>query len=126
MYLTNDGYTHYRDGSQCRSRGLFLILVQLADGPASGEIRGIVRKVAMKQLGNFMMGRARVKGETVILSGAYGGDGLPCGVSANVFSAGVKLPDELRDAWNKGGGWNSAGSEADAMRAWALRELVKK
>ena len=27
-------------------------------------------------------------------------------------------------AWNSGGGWNSAGSEAPAMREWAKQNLI--
>ena len=72
-----------------------------------------------------MMGFARVKGERITLSGSYGSDGLPKTVSDKVFNEGIPLPDDLRERWNKGGGWNGAGNEANAMREWALANLDK-
>ena len=83
-------------------------------------IRGIVRYVRMKQLGHFMMGSATVGKHRLILSGSYGSDGLPDSVPDEVYEAGVELPKELIEQWNTGGGWNDAGSEAPAMREWAL------
>jgi hypothetical protein len=37
----------------------------------------------------------------------------------------VPIPQELHDAWNKGGGWNGAGSEAPKMVEWARANLDK-
>lgn len=88
-------------------------------------MRGIVRYVRLKQFGHFMMGRARVNGTTLIMSGAYGSDGLPCSVPDEIYSLGVELPTELYQAWNNGGGWNSTGSEAPAMREWALKTFPR-
>lgn len=121
MYITQDGYTYYDGSGQRHTRAPFLLLVQPKDEPAgkTNNLRGIVRKVALRQLGCWMMGVARVRGESITVSGAYGGDGLPCSVSRNVYDAGVPLPDALYEAWAHGGGWNSAGSEAQAMREWA-------
>jgi hypothetical protein len=89
----------------------------------SYPIRAIVRHVAMRQLGHFMMGTARVDGISLTLSGSYGADGLVSSVPDEVYERGLELPVELHEAWNKGGGWNSAGSEADAMKQWALSHL---
>jgi hypothetical protein len=127
MYLKNDGFSYYtNDGTQHRSRGLFLMLVQDKNKPCGKDnFRALVRKVALKQLGPWMMGHARVKGETLTISGAYGSDGLPMSVSKNVYDAAVDVPSELYDAWAQGGGWNSAGNEAKAMRDWALNTIVK-
>jgi hypothetical protein len=69
------------------------------------------------------MGSVRAFGHRIGISGAYGEDGLPCLVPAEVFARAVPIPLELREAWNHGGGHNSAGSEALAMRAWALANL---
>jgi len=88
-------------------------------------IRAIVRHTSLSQLGQFMMGFARVHGERITLSGSYGSDGLPSNVSDAVYERGLELPQELREAWNNGGGWNSAGSEASAMRTWALKNLAE-
>ncbi len=83
-------------------------------------LHAIVRYVRMRQCGAWMMGSAMVGKHRLGLSGSYGSDGLPKSVPDEVYEAGVELPQELYDAWNKGGGWNGAGSEATAMRAWAL------
>jgi hypothetical protein len=91
---------------------------------ATYPIRALVRHVSMSQCGHFMMGNARVHGERLTLSGSYGGDGLPDSVSANVYDVAVPLPEELYVAWKNGGGWNGAGSEAKAMREWALANLA--
>ena len=130
MYLKSNG-SYYKGTSQCTRKAPFLILM---DDPSKkelgcfkGHMRGIVRIVAMEQCGNFMMGRARIKGHTIILSGSYGGDGLPVyKVPQEVYDAGIDIPDELFDAWNKGGGWNSAGSEGLAMRKWAIETFKVK
>ncbi len=125
MYIkpTISGYTS--SGEQVARRQLFLILVQPMSGSEleHSPMRAIVRKVALHQFGPWMMGFARVKGERITISGAYGSDGLPCSVSDRVYDEAINLPQYLIDAWNKGGGWNSAGSEAESMRKWALENL---
>ncbi len=86
----------------------------------SYPLRAIVRYVRMRQLGHFMMGSARIGSQRITLSGSYGSDGLPVSVPDEVYQMGAELPGELYNAWNNGGGWNGAGSEAPAMRQWAL------
>ena len=128
MYLTR-GHGYYTpDGQQRTSRGLFLLLVQPNDweegNPAFLPIKVCVRTVALQQCGHWMMGTARLYGHSYTMSGAYGGDGLTMSVPRAVYDRLlVMLPTELHEAWNKGGGWNSAGSEAGAMRRWALAHL---
>jgi len=138
--------TYYKGTSQCSARQWFLILVTpgrkvksvtsdyeyyLADYGNSGRIpiRCIVRKVALEQLGHWMMGYARAFGHRITISGSYGSDGLPTDVDREVWDKAIPLPDELYDAWNKGEGWNSCGSEAPLIRQWALdnfKELAPK
>jgi hypothetical protein len=111
--------TGYDGTEQVARRARFLILVQPeSNGPL--KLRAFVRKVALRQCGHFMMGRARIFGRTYVISGAYGSDGLPLTVPDEVYNHAVPVPAELQEAWNQGGGWNSAGSEAPAIRAWAL------
>jgi len=135
MYIDNSGHRYYRGTEQHCSRAPFLILCQLGevknpfypDKPLvkeNREIRALVRKVAMHQCGHWMMGRARAFGHTLTLSGSYGGDGLPIDVPKEVYDRATPVPQELVDAWNKGGGWNSAGSEAPAMAKWAVETLI--
>lgn len=122
MYLTNQGCTYYRGTEQCHSKAPFLILVQDKDqeiGP--NNFRALVRKVALQQLGHWMMGTARIKNQSITISGAYGSDGLPVSVSREIYDMGIGVPKYLYDLWNKGGGWNSTGYEADAMRGWAVK-----
>jgi len=106
-------------GSSHLNVGRFL---SFADANAA-PFRAIVRQVSMRQLGHFMMGFARVSKHRLTVSGAYGADGLVMSVPSEVYERGVELPQQLRDAWSKGGGWNSAGSEAPLMRQWALDHL---
>jgi hypothetical protein len=116
--------SYYDHGEQRAARALFLLLIQPDGGNA--PIKAIVRNVALQQFGNFMMGRARAYGHSITVSGSYGGDGLPCSVPQAVYDrARLTLPTELVEAWNKGGGWNSAGSEAQAMRQWAIENLTE-
>lgn len=124
MFLGTEGYRsgYTRSGEQF-ARGRFLILMdcectECSARPLKERVRGIVRFAALRQVGHWMMGSARIGGERVTLSGTYGGDGLTRTVSHSAWSKGVPVPGELYEAWNNGGGWNSAGSEAAAMQAW--------
>jgi hypothetical protein len=127
MYLTNCRSYYDVDGQQHARTAEFLVLLQSKARPLGADnFRAVIRKVALRQCGHWMMGSARIAGERVVLSGSYGADGLPVNVSEAVYAKGVDVPRELYDAWSKGGGWNSCGSEAPAFRAWALehkREL---
>lgn len=124
MFLSGLSKRYYmRDGSQ-RAKGFFLVLMSLPDLiPHEDEVRGLVRSVELRQCGHFMMGTLQLaidgKLYEVPLSGAYGADGLIREVCQQVFDIGTPLPAELREKWNKGGGHNSAGSEAPDMDEWA-------
>lgn len=119
MYL--GGHTYYSGTEQRHTRAKFLLLLQPKEGSCGPEnTYAIVRKVALRQLGHFMMGSANIGGKWRTVSGAYGSDGLPMSVEAMPKDA-VLLPRELYDAWNKGGGWNGAGNEAKAMSEWAAK-----
>ena len=118
--------TYYRGTEQCTQRGWFLMLMQPDLGGWDGLTRGgklpvraILRKVALQQCGHRMMGTAHAANKRLTVSGSYGNDGLTMSVSPEVYALGVELPQELYDKWAQGGGWNSAGSEAPAMREWA-------
>jgi len=124
--------TYYRGTEQCTRQQWFLMLMQPDLGGWDGGIRGgklpvraIVRKVALKQWGPWMMGTARVAGKSLTVSGAYGEDGLIMSVPPEVYALGVELPQELYDKWANGGDWNSAGSEAPAMREWAIKHFAE-
>lgn len=113
-----------RTGEQ-RVRGSFLMLIHperqgwplfaYRDYP----MRGLVRHVKLSQCGHFMSGRIEVAGHRVYLEGTYGNNGLTREVDPAVYAHGVNVPPELVAAWNKGGGHNSAGSEAPSMLEWA-------
>jgi len=122
MYLDNSGYTYYNGTEQCHTRTNFLILIDDKDQAVGPDnMRAIVRKVALRQCGHFMMGVARIKNTPITISGAYGNDGLSVSVSKEIFEMGVQVPKELYDLWSKGGGWNSSGTEAMAIRSWAQK-----
>ena len=124
MYIERTS-RYYVGSEQATRRARFLILMQDQNDHKS-PIRAIVRKVAMRQCGHFMMGIARIKNQSIVLSGSYGADGLSKSVPTEVYQMGVPLPDDLYDVWNTGGGWNSAGSEASAMRKWANDTFPRK
>jgi hypothetical protein len=92
---------------------------------AKAPIRALVRFTSMRQLGHFMMGQCTAFGHRIGLSGSYGNDGLPCDVPQSVYDHAIEVPAELIAAWNTGGGWNGAGSEASAMRDWATRTFPR-
>ncbi len=125
MYI-NGASVYYKGTTQHIRKGDFLILMQPDNQPPKGNnIRAIVAKVAMSQVGYFMMGKVRIGGKSITLSGSYGSDGLPTTVPDEIWVKGVPLPDSLYEAWRKGGGWNGSGSEAWAMAAWG-KTLIKK
>lgn len=106
------------------SRGKFLIMATPENG-AMKPIRCFVRYVSMKQWGHWMMGSARIHNNTITLSGSYGSDGLPCTFKNELYEKGLELPEELYNLWKNGGGWNGAGSEASAIRDWAIANIKR-
>lgn len=115
--------TYYQGTEQRAARGPFLILCQPDTYPEPfdpiTQTRALVRQVALAQCGHWMMGTARAFNHSLTLSGSYGGDGLLKTVPPKVYARAVPVPPELMEKWAKGGGWNSAGNEADAFRQWA-------
>jgi hypothetical protein len=102
---------------------LFLLMVQ-PKYQTNYPVKMCIRRVVLRQFGHFMMGNARIYGHVVTVSGAYGSDGLPMSVPKEVYEMlRITLPDELYEKWKHGGGWNSCGSEAPAMRKWAIDNL---
>ena len=71
-----------------------------------------------------MTGFIKINNTDIFLSGSYGSDGLIKSVPMEVYSFGVKLPQELYEAWKNGGGWNSCGSEAPSIREWAINHVM--
>lgn len=122
MFITSKQRGYTRDGQQV-ARGRFLVLCQ----PKKWEDRNmpmrafVINDVRMEQCGHFMMATVEWKGHKLSLSGTYGHDGLPLSVEREVYDQAVEVPKDLVEAWNKGGGWNGAGSEAEAMVEWALK-----
>lgn len=115
MYIRGAHRYYTACGQSAFKRAPFLILLQQDCGE---QMYAVVRKVALRQLGHWMMGFARIEGKTYSVSGCYGNDGLPRTIEKIPKDA-KKVPQELVEAWNKGGGWNSCGSEAPAMAEWA-------
>lgn len=142
---SKSGFTYYDSGSQRHSRGSFLLLacdhsdrmilpggdddrpevIQL--GKIGGHryyarLYGCVRTVALEQLGHFMMGTARVGGQRIVVSGAYGSDGLPLdwdGLTSRARRFFIPVPPKASVAYWQGNGWSGAGSEYDTLAKWA-------
>jgi hypothetical protein len=128
MFITEVRSYYDRHGSQKTTPGDFLILCHpIIDGNLMEGLkfpmRAFVVRIELSQLGQFMMGRVSVAGHKLSLSGSYGSDGLPISLDKELWDAAIDVPADLVEAWNKGGGWNSAGVEADKMRAWAVANL---
>ena len=128
MYLGNDdSFTyHDSDGTQHHTQGNFLLLLAPDDehGVTPETMRACVRQVALEQVGHYMMGTARIGGESITVSGTYGDMGLPTSVPREVWQEyGTPVPEDLYEKWNTGGGHNTGGTEAEALREWALDNL---
>ena len=111
-------------GSEQRSTGFFLALF---NKDHERELRGCVKSVHLRRLGQWMMGEIWVQGIRVGLSGDYGNDGLPIDsekLTKEAWDQLVILPQDLTDAFWKGGGHNSIGEEGQAMWVWANENLV--
>lgn len=123
MFIQIKRHGYDRHG-QSFVHGRFLVLCQPAGWEnRNAPIRAFACFARMHQFGQFMMANARFAGEAVTLSGSYGNDGLPRDVSQAQYDAAVPVPAGLIKAWNEGGGWNGAGSEAEAMLTWARQEF---
>ena len=124
MFISGGQACYTRSGEQRSRLGDFLILVSCDELPlGSDNFRACVVRTHLEQFGCWMMGRCKVRGTEVVLSGSYGSDGLTKSVSRDIFDVCVPVPSELFEAWNKGGGWNSCGDESVAMRRWARENL---
>ena len=73
MYIQapNRGYTD--DGQQFCRRAPFLLLLKTWNPPKSGPIKsgpiyGVVRTVALRQCGHWMMGKARIMDKSYTVS----------------------------------------------------------
>ena len=117
MFVTSTRRGYDRDGAQVAS-GRFLALFC---GRDQSKLYGVVRRCSMSQLGHFMMGRIKVGSQSMCVSGTYGDDGLPMDldkVEEKNRRFLTLLPVDLTTTFWKGGGHNSAGSEAGAMLTW--------
>jgi len=123
MFLKDANTRYNRHGEQVAGPAPFLILMQ-GESDDCQTVKAMVRSVRMHQCGHWMMGRIRVDGYVMSLSGGYGADGLICTVPDDIYRrCGLELPEDLYRQWASGGGHNSCGSEAPSMRDWALNNL---
>lgn len=125
MYITNSGHTYYSGTEQRHTRAPFLLLVQPTDINVSQlkdfPPRAIIRRVALSQCGHFMMGTARAFGHSIIVSGSFGNNGLPCDVPADVYEHAIEVPADILAAFWKIDDWNGTGADGKAIvRKWAL------
>lgn len=142
------------DGKTCQCRGSGITAYNDEDGakvpayylkycPAHGntyktwagddkKLYACVRHVSLRQLGQFMTGRAKIAGQSITVSGAYGADGLPRDYESLTVEARMKLTVVPADVaseywagdgayWGSRDGHNGAGREVETMRAWALQ-----
>ncbi len=139
MYLKSTRRWYEANGTQHTGRQWFLLLVQPGTPHTSlsgymsytpimndDKPRGIVRKVALEQLGHWMMGYARAFGYSIVCSGDYGADGLVKTVAQEVYDKAVPLSDDVYQTWAKDStGHNCAGVSGKVVRQWALDNFGK-
>ena len=136
MFLQDNHFQGWsaRSGEQ-KAKGRFLAVFSGTETypephPETGRqlpiLYAVVRSVTLSQCGHWMMGSLQLAGEAVTVSGAYGSDGLP-GDLDKLSEAQqrllVEVPFDLAVEFWSGGGWNSAGKEAPAMRKWAQEHI---
>lgn len=84
----------------------------------------LVRKCALSQCGQFMMGRIRIGGKSITVSGPCGSDGLPLDyqeVPASFRENLVLVPEDIAAAyWSNGGHNDIEYPAAKLLREWAL------
>jgi len=101
MYLgTDDSYTYTdRHGTQHHTQGDFLLLVTPEeDGFDIEKMRALIRQVSLDQVGHYMMGTARIGGDSYTVSGTYGNMGLTMDIKREAWEEyAVPLPEELRE-----------------------------
>jgi hypothetical protein len=133
-----------RSGEQ-RASGPFLILLTHNFLKGNREIKCMVRTVAMRQAGHFMMGDLCFnfgdKKYYFSVSGTYGADGLtkdveelrlaysperaPAEVIEAVWDGLMPLPRDIAEMkWKSTSGWNCAGDEGSAVHEWAEKNLI--
>ena len=121
-------------------RGSFLMIFEepheVGKGPGKPELRALVRRVRLQQLGAWMMGSAHINKQfgSVTLSGSYGSDGLPIYLphksgfdvekAYKLWPRLHQIPAELQAEFWAGGGHNTAGKEGSSFRQWGLENLA--
>ncbi len=129
MFVAENG-RGYR-GTEQIAWGWFLIVFtapteERLDGTltSAAELRAAVRYAHLAQCGHFMMGSVRVGAHRIVLSGTYGGDGLPCDCpTLDLWERLYKVPPFLQRLFWSGGGHNTGGHEMPALHQWAGEHL---
>jgi hypothetical protein len=123
MFVTTER-SGCNDAGEQVCHGLFLIIFNIQSG---GELRCIIRHARMRQCGHWMMASVQVGSEKLVLSGTYGGDGLPYldskGETERLWDRLHILPADLTEAFWNGGGHNCAGTEGPLIQAWARERI---
>jgi len=91
------------------------------------KLWAIVRSVALRQCGHFMMGSARIAGASISISGACGSDGLPRDyqeVPKAYRDRLVEVPEAVAAVYWTDNGHNTIGSSAPTLRDWALQAFT--
>ena len=124
MYLEQVNSYCDRCGTQFIRKANYLLLLQTKDSVHRTGLRAVVREVALKQWGHWMMGTARVFGESITVSGSMGNDGLPRTVSDELFAKGFPVPADLVKIWGKDKGHNGLEPQTiTAFQTWALENI---
>ena len=87
------------------------------------KLWAIVRSCSLAQCGHFMMGRIRIGGKSITVSGPIGSDGLPMDyqvVPPKYRHLLTEVPEDIAAVYWADNGHNDIGSARDTVRDWAL------
>lgn len=137
------GYT--KDGSQW-ARGPFMIVFCYDEFPHA--LRACIRTVRLRQLGHWMMGDVSLNSHKIVLSGDFGGDGLPnelamipdysqdiepgrtfqpylpASAALALWKKLLPVPEELAEIyWKDDTGHNCVGNSRTAWQRWGKTNL---
>lgn len=128
MFLSDAGYKGWDDDDGSHASGMFILLFQQSwragDEPMPRELRVLVRKVRLDQLGNFMMGKVAIKCPgredlvSLSLSGSFGNDNLPITCPASLWDYLHPVPQEVSEHYWTTPEGNESGHGAKAIYDW--------
>lgn len=128
MFITIK-YSGYNQKGEQSSGGYFLILADKQDKPNSiatdGTLWAAVRYARMTQCGQFMMASVQLGPKRIVLSGTFGGDGLPALTLTDPDNLSLakyftQVPTAIANDY-----WHQDDFNTNRLREWVLTNLSR-